>query len=77
MPENFHSNFKKLVETTYSENGNEAVTLISHSYGCPVTLYFLSLQSQGWKSKYLKQWITLSGIFRILTTYIAALFSVT
>lgn len=63
LPDDFHTNFRKLIETTYASNGNQQVTLISHSYGCPVTLYFLSLQTQDWKTKYLKQWIALSGVF--------------
>jgi len=52
---------KTLIEETYTMNGDTPVTMISHSYGSAITLYFLSLQKQEWKSKYLKQWITLSG----------------
>ncbi|XP_057294338.1 phospholipase A2 group XV-like [Hydractinia symbiolongicarpus] len=63
LPSNYHNKLKNLIEETYTHNGNEKVTLISHSYGCPVTLYFLSLQSTEWKTKYLKQWIALSGVF--------------
>ena len=61
LPDNYHQRLKTLIEETYSINGNKKVTLISHSYGCTVTLYFLSLQTQEWKNKYLKQWIPLSG----------------
>lgn len=63
LPGDYHNNLKKLIEETYSSNRKSPITLISHSYGCAVSLYFLSLQSQDWKSKYLKQWITLSGVF--------------
>ena len=61
LPDNYHQRLKTLIEETYNINGNKKVNLISHSYGCTVTLYFLSLQTQEWKNKYLKQWISLSG----------------
>jgi len=52
---------KKLVEDTYSANGNKKITLMSHSLGCPYTLIFLNKQTKDWKDKYILQWITLSG----------------
>jgi len=63
IPDNFHDKLKNLIEETYTMNGDSKVSLLSHSYGCPVTLYFLSLQTKAWKDLYLKQWIALSGIF--------------
>ena len=61
MPDDYHNKLKKLIEETYTINGKTPVTILSHSYGCAVTLYFLSLQTTTWKAKYLKQWIPLSG----------------
>ena len=52
---------KKLIEDTYSANGNKKITLMSHSLGCPYSLVFLNKQTQDWKDKYILQWITLSG----------------
>jgi len=63
IPQWFHSNLQAVITETYDFNNNTKVTIISHSYGCPVTQYFLSQQSEEWKGKYIKQWIPLSGIF--------------
>ena len=54
---------KELVEETYLKNGNSSVILISHSMGCPYTLYFLNHLSQEWKDKYVKSWMPISGPF--------------
>jgi len=63
QPDHYHLKLRDLIEETYVSNGNTPVTLLSHSYGCAMSLYFLSIQSQAWKSKYLKQWIPMSGVF--------------
>jgi len=57
----YFAKLKKLVEDTYSANGNKKITLISHSLGCPYTLVFLNKQTKDWKDMYIFQWITLSG----------------
>ena len=48
----------------YEESGNK-VTLVAHSMGGPVSLYFLNtdngIVTQQWKDKYLHAYITLSG----------------
>lgn len=59
----FFIDFKKLVEDTYSENGNEKVILIAHSMGGPMMLYFLNSQSQDWKDKYIKSFVTLNAVW--------------
>lgn len=52
-----------LVEETFTINGNEKVTLLSHSMGCLYSLYFLNQMFQAWKDKYIHQWIPTSGVF--------------
>ena len=61
----YYDNFTQLVETMYKDNGNTTVTIVSHSLGSPVTLYFLSnIASQQWKDKYIKAFVPLSGIWK-------------
>ena len=57
----FTQNLKILIESTYAENSNSSVTLISHSTGGSMTLFFLSQQDQQWKDRYVRRWISLSG----------------
>ena len=53
-----------LIEETYLNNNNASVTLVSHSLGGPVTLYFLSkFVSADWKASRIKQYVSLSGAF--------------
>lgn len=52
---------KDLVEETYEQNGQEAITFIVHSMGGPMTLTFLQQQSESWKSKYIARLISLAG----------------
>lgn len=57
----FSDNFKVLIESTYAVNRNRSVTLVSHSTGGSMTLFFLSQQDQQWKDQYIQSWISLSG----------------
>ncbi|XP_014215443.1 group XV phospholipase A2-like [Copidosoma floridanum] len=52
---------KALIEETYTNNNNSAVTLIAHSMGGPMSLLFLQRQTQLWKNKYISSLITLAG----------------
>ena len=55
---------KTLVEDMYQQNSKQKVTIVTHSLGGPVTLYFLTSYSgvnQQWKDKYINAWVTLSG----------------
>ena len=61
LPDNYYSRVKDLAETMYKDNGNAPVTLMSHSYGSPVTQYFLTTVTDEWKKKYIKQWVSLAG----------------
>ncbi|VEN56945.1 unnamed protein product [Callosobruchus maculatus] len=54
---------KKLIEDTYEDNDKTAVIIIAHSMGGPMTLYFLNMQTQAWKDKYIKSIVTLSAVW--------------
>ena len=61
----YYDDVQKLVETMYKDNGNATVTMVAHSLGSPVTLYFLTnIVTQQWKDKYLKALVTLSGVWK-------------
>ena len=51
---------KVLVEDTFTKT-NQKIVLITHSMGSPMTLYFLNHQTQEWKNKYVKSWVSLAG----------------
>merc|ERR1719308_274573 len=42
----YFDNVKELIETTYKDNGNNSVILLTHSMGSPMMLFFLNHQSQ-------------------------------
>ena len=55
---------KTLVEDMYRQNSKQKVTIVAHSMGGPVTLYFLTSYSginQSWKDKYINAFVPLSG----------------
>ena len=61
----YYENVKQLIETMYAENGNSSVTIVTHSMGSPVMLYFLTnVVGQWWKDKYLKAFVPLSGVWK-------------
>ncbi len=53
----------KLIEETYTRNGNQKAILICHSMGSPMMLAFLQTKTDVWKDKYIKSWITLAGVW--------------
>merc|ERR1711951_15987 len=57
----YFENVKKLIETTYTDNANTQVILLTHSMGSPMMLYFLNHQTQAWKDKYIRALTTLAG----------------
>jgi len=76
IPDNYHPRLKSLIEDTYRINGNKSVTIVSHSYGCPVTLYFLThVVTEQWKRKHIKQWMPLSGLYAGTTQELEVLLS--
>lgn len=61
----YFSELKTLIEKTYAAGGDKRVVVIVHSMGAPVTLYFLTdIVDQVWKDKYLKAFVTISGVWR-------------
>ncbi|XP_023023539.2 lysosomal phospholipase A and acyltransferase [Leptinotarsa decemlineata] len=59
----FFINLKTLIETTYTQHNNTPIVLVSHSMGSIMTLVFLNSQSQWWKDKYIRSFISLSGVW--------------
>ena len=60
----YYRDLKDLIETMYRENDNTKVTIIAHSMGGRVSLYFLTSVSditQEWKDTYINSYITLAG----------------
>ncbi|KAL5505571.1 hypothetical protein EMCRGX_G007026, partial [Ephydatia muelleri] len=58
----YYSNVKALIEQMYKDGGNKKVTLVAHSMGGPVTLYFLNnVVTQAWKDTYVNAFVTLAG----------------
>jgi len=53
---------RNLIETMYNSSGGEKVTIVVHSMGGIVSLYFLNeVVTQEWKDQYINAWVTLSG----------------
>jgi len=60
--EDFYKKIKTLVEETYNLNNQSQVTLVCHSMGCPIMLYFLNRNvHQSWKDTYIKSFVTLAA----------------
>ena len=58
----YYADLKHLVETMYQHNNNTKVTLVVHSMGGPVSLYFLTkVVDQTWKDQHIHSYITLAG----------------
>ena len=59
----FFADFKALIEHAYEKNQNSPAILVTHSMGSPMTQYFLVHQSPEWKKKYVRAFVSLSGVF--------------
>lgn len=64
---------RALIEDTYATNNNTKVVVTSLSMGGPYFLGFLNQQSQEWKDKYLRSYVSLDGAFGGSPSAIAAL----
>ena len=60
IPEYFAA-LKSLIENTYAMNYNRQVIMMGHSMGSNYALYFLNHQSQEWKDKYIKSFVSIAG----------------
>ena len=45
------------------ENDNIPVLLVTHSMGSIMALYFLNQQSQAWKEKYIRSFVSIAGVW--------------
>ena len=64
------------MQTMYTENGNQKVTLVVHSMGALVSHHFLtSYVNQKWKDQYIHAWVTLSGAWSGGVTAAASIIS--
>ena len=60
----YYKQFHWLIESTFSQNGNQPVVILAHSLGGLVSHYFLTkLVSQEWKDKYVAQYITVASVW--------------
>lgn len=59
---------KNLVEDTYTQCGEQRITLLVHSMGGPMSLVFLQKQTKEWKDKYIEQVISLAGAWAGMDT---------
>ena len=65
-----------VIEEMYEENNQTRVTLVVHSMGGPISLYFLNnVVDQGWKDKYIYAYIPLSGAWDGGATMVEVLLS--
>lgn len=71
----FHEDFRRLVEETSRQNSYRQVILVGHSLGGSYALSFLIRQSQEWKDKYVKSVITLGTPYSGSSRAINALMS--
>lgn len=59
----YFDNVKKLAEDMYNDY-HHPITLIVHSMGGPISLYFLTqVVSEEWKQQHIKQYISLSSVW--------------
>ena len=59
MP-NFYEPLRRLVESTYEQNGGRQVALLAHSMGGLLAHYFLQKQNATWRRTYIHSLITLN-----------------
>eukprot|EP00731_Ephydatia_muelleri_P034178 Em0049g25a len=58
----YYDKVKSLIEEMYKSNGGRKVTLVAHSMGGPVTLFFLNnVVTQQWKNTYIYAFVPIAG----------------
>lgn len=55
------NDLRQLIVSSYEENGHQPVILLGHSMGNLYIHRLLTHQSQNWKDKHIKSFISLSG----------------
>lgn len=57
----WYADLQNLIETTYTNNGNLPVHVVTHSMGGPTGLYFLNSMSQSWLDTYIASFTPIAG----------------
>ncbi len=57
----FYDNLTQLVEHAVDSNEGRQVTIIGHSLGCLVSLYFIMQQPSDWLHKHVNSFIAISA----------------
>ena len=57
----YYKRLKDLIEDTYYLNNNRRATLVAHSMGNMVILYFLNQMDQVWKDKFVARFVALAA----------------
>ena len=58
----YYASVQSLVEAMYTAGGNAKVTIVAHSLGGPVSLFFLNnVVTQQWKNTYINAFIPIAG----------------
>jgi len=60
----YFDRLKRLVEDSFERSGRRRVTLISHSMGGLLSLYFLQQQTEDWKNRHINKFIPLNTPWR-------------
>lgn len=71
----YFQKLKTLIEQAYSMNSNKSIVLISHSFGCLVTHEFLLRQTQEWKGRYIKRFVSVAGPYGGVPMVLPVMFS--
>lgn len=57
----WNAQLQNLIETTYANNGNLPVHIVTHSMGGPTGLYFLNSMPQAWLDQYVASFVPIAG----------------
>ena len=57
----FGQRFYSLIEHAVASNGDQPATIVAHSLGCLVSLYFLSRQEPPWLKRHVGALVAISG----------------
>ena len=57
----FGGNFTKLIEHAVAKNDGQPATIVAHSLGCLVSLYFLTRQEPAWLAAHVDSLVAISA----------------
>ena len=61
VQEGYFADLAQLIEEAVASNGGRPATIVAHSLGCLVSLYFLARQSRQWLQKHVSGLVAISG----------------